>query len=59
MVIFALSNGYVASASMIMGPTLTSLNDSSLAGTIMAFSLTLGLLLGTCISFLVVFIARG
>lgn len=56
---FSISNGYLASACMMIGPTMTSEADSPLAGTIMAFCLTLGLLLGSCLSFIVVLIARG
>jgi solute carrier family 29 (equilibrative nucleoside transporter), member 1/2/3 len=59
MILFAFTNGYVATACMVLGPTLVFSQDSSLAGTIMAFSLTLGLLLGACTSFLVVFTTRG
>lgn len=59
MMLFAFSNGYIASACMITGPTLVSKAESSLAGTIMIFSLTLGLLVGASVSFLVVLIARG
>lgn len=59
MIFFALSNGYVATACMVIGPSLVFSQDSSLAGTIMVFSLTLGLLLGACVSFLVVYMTRG
>jgi hypothetical protein len=43
---------------MMFGPSLTSPTDGSLAGTIMIFMLTLGLLVGSLLSFLVVYIAH-
>ena len=58
-VLFALSNGYVASCSMMLGAAMITGRDSSLAGTIMVFCLTLGLCLGAVSSFLVVFISQG
>ena len=59
MALFATSNGYISSACMIMGPQLVAPKDSSLAGTMMVFFLTVGLACGGSISFLVVLIARG
>ena len=58
-VLFAFTNGYLASCAMILGPKLVSAKDSGVAGTIMIFCLTLGLLGGGCLSFLVVFISQG
>ena len=59
MICFAFSNGYVASMCMMLGPTLIDKKNAALAGTIMVFSLTVGLLTGACISFLTVFISQG
>lgn len=59
MTILALSNGYVSSNCMMMGPSLVDAKDASLVGTIMIFSLTFGLLAGSCVSFLVVLISQG
>ena len=57
--LFAVTNGYLASCAMMLGPTLVSPKDSGVAGTVMIFCLTLGLLGGGCLSFLVVFISQG
>lgn len=57
--LMAISNGYVATRCMIMGASAVAPTDSGLAGTIMIFSLTLGLLLGACSSFMLVFISQG
>lgn len=59
MIIMAITNGYVASTCMMMGPSLVSANETGLVGTIMVFCLTLGLLTGACISFLTVYISQG
>lgn len=59
MALFAFTNGYVASACMMIGPSLVRPSDAPLAGTIMIFSLTIGLLFGACTSFLTVFISQG
>lgn len=59
MILMAFSNGYVASNCMMMGASSVAAKDSSLAGTIMIFSLTVGLLTGSCISFLTVLITQG
>ncbi len=59
MSLMALTNGYVASHCMMMGGNLVSDKDKSLAGTIMSFSLTVGLLTGSCLSFLVVYVVEG
>jgi len=59
MIIFAFSNGYVASSAMMIGPGMTSTSDAGLAGTIMVFCLTFGLLMGSSFSFLVVAISQG
>ena len=57
--LFALTNGYLASSAMMLGPQLVSAKDSGVAGTIMIFCLTLGLFAGGCLSFLVVYISQG
>lgn len=59
MILFAFSSGYVASNCMMMGPTLTKPSDSQLAGTIMVFCLTIGLLCGASLSFLAVAISKA
>jgi hypothetical protein len=59
MMLFALSNGYVASSCMMLGSSGVSARESSLAGTIMIFSLTFGLLCGATFSFLTVYISQG
>ena len=59
MAAFAFSNGYVASACMMVGPSLAQPTDAPLAGTIMIFALTIGLLFGACCSFLTVFLSQG
>ncbi|KAM8946927.1 equilibrative nucleoside transporter 1 [Pelodytes ibericus] len=52
MVIFALSNGYLASLCMCCGPKKVSSHEAETAGAIMAFFLSLGLALGAGVSFL-------
>eukprot|EP01038_Epipyxis_sp_PR26KG_P014708 gene14708-19768_t len=60
MILFAFSNGFVATCSMILGAiTITDARDSALAGTIMIFSLTVGLFFGACFSFLLVYVSQG
>ena len=58
-IFFAFSNGYLASAAMMLGPTLVSPKDQSTAGTIMIFALTIGLFAGGALSFLCVYISQG
>ena len=59
MVLFAISSGYVASSAMMLGPTLAQQSDKNLAGAIMIFCLTLGLMGGSMLSFAVVDISQG
>jgi equilibrative nucleoside transporter 1/2/3 len=59
MIAFAYSNGYLASCSMMFGAAITDSSHASLAGTIMIFCLTLGLLIGSSLSFLVLKISQG
>lgn len=59
MITFALSNGYVASTCMQMGPALVPSGDAPLAGTIMIFCLTAGLMGGAAMSFPVTAISQG
>jgi equilibrative nucleoside transporter 1/2/3 len=59
MICFAFTNGYVASLCMMLGPSLTTSKNAALAGTIMVFSLTVGLLCGACTSFVTVIISQG
>jgi MFS family permease len=54
-----LTNGFCANLSMMYGPTLVESERSALAGTIMVFCLSSGLLFGACMSYLVLFILTG
>jgi hypothetical protein len=54
-----LTNGFCANLSMMYGPTLVESEKSALAGTIMVFCLSSGLLFGACMSYLVLFILTG
>ena len=58
-ILLAFSNGYIASLSMMYGPSLVKKKDSTLAGTIMLVFLTLGLLTGSLLSSLTVTIVTG
>lgn len=59
MVLFALSNGYVSSTCMQMGPAMVPSADAPLAGVIMIFCLTAGLMGGAVVSFPVTAISQG
>ncbi|KAM4695157.1 equilibrative nucleoside transporter 1 [Discoglossus pictus] len=52
MILFAMSNGYLASLCMCFGPKKVEVYDAETAGSIMAFFLSLGLALGAGFSFL-------
>ncbi|KAJ3615052.1 hypothetical protein NHX12_018620 [Muraenolepis orangiensis] len=52
MVVFAFSNGYLASLCMCFGPQKVAQHEAETAGAIMAFFLSLGLALGAAVSFL-------
>ncbi|NXV79528.1 S29A1 protein, partial [Atlantisia rogersi] len=52
MIVFSLSNGYLASLCMCFGPKKVLTHEAETAGAIMAFFLSLGLALGAAISFL-------
>ncbi|XP_053170901.1 equilibrative nucleoside transporter 1-like isoform X2 [Scomber japonicus] len=52
MVLFAFSNGYLASLCMCFGPKKVLPHEAETAGAIMAFFLSLGLALGAALSFL-------
>ncbi|XP_070777228.1 equilibrative nucleoside transporter 1-like isoform X2 [Enoplosus armatus] len=52
MILFAFSNGYLASLCMCFGPKNVLPHEAETAGTIMAFFLSLGLALGAALSFL-------
>ena len=58
-ILLALSNGYIASACMMFGPSMVRKRDAALAGTIMLVFLTAGIVCGSLISFLVIYIATG
>ncbi|KAG5266922.1 hypothetical protein AALO_G00237800 [Alosa alosa] len=51
MIIFAFSNGYLASLCMCFGPKKVAQHEAETAGAIMAFFLSLGLALGAALSF--------
>jgi solute carrier family 29 (equilibrative nucleoside transporter), member 1/2/3 len=57
--LIALTNGYTSSCSMMLGPSLVTPKDAGIAASIMIFALTLGLLGGGVISFLILFISQG
>lgn len=59
MITMAISNGYIATLCMMHGASVTKPEDSYLAGTIMIFTLTLGLCFGACLSFIVIAISQG
>jgi solute carrier family 29 (equilibrative nucleoside transporter), member 1/2/3 len=59
MILMAFTNGYVASLSMMIGASTVAAKDAPIAGTIMVFSLTVGLFMGACTSFLTVVISQG
>lgn len=59
MILMAFTNGYVASLSMMMGAGGVAAKDAPIAGTIMVFSLTVGLCAGACTSFITVIISQG
>ncbi|XP_075781156.1 equilibrative nucleoside transporter 1 [Pelodiscus sinensis] len=52
MILFSISNGYLASLCMCFGPKKVPAHEAETAGAIMAFFLSLGLALGAVISFL-------
>nr|XP_046168383.1 equilibrative nucleoside transporter 1 [Oncorhynchus gorbuscha]XP_046168384.1 equilibrative nucleoside transporter 1 [Oncorhynchus gorbuscha]XP_046168386.1 equilibrative nucleoside transporter 1 [Oncorhynchus gorbuscha]XP_046168387.1 equilibrative nucleoside transporter 1 [Oncorhynchus gorbuscha] len=52
MIVFAFSNGYLASLCMCFGPKKVAAHEAETAGAIMAFFLSLGLALGASLSFL-------
>ncbi|TRY88460.1 hypothetical protein DNTS_018885, partial [Danionella cerebrum] len=52
MILFAFSNGYLASLCMCFGPKKVDPNEAETAGAIMAFFLSFGLALGASLSFL-------
>ncbi|KAM8859077.1 equilibrative nucleoside transporter 1-like isoform 1-T5 [Spinachia spinachia] len=51
MIVFAFSNGYLASLCMCFGPKKVAAHEAETAGAIMAFFLSLGLALGAAVSF--------
>lgn len=59
MIVFSLTNGYLSSLCMMLGPSLTDPKDSMLAGNIMVFCLTVGLFSGASLSFVSLLISQG
>lgn len=59
MFVFALTNGYCANAAMMLGAGVVEASEAALAGTIMVFALTAGLMMGAACSFLILFISQG
>ena len=59
MLLLALSNGYVSSCCMMMGPSMVDPSDAPMAGNIMVFLLTSGLMCGSILSFVVTYISQG
>jgi equilibrative nucleoside transporter 1/2/3 len=60
MILFSLSNGYIASLSMMFGPSMfVSPDQKQRAGTLMALMLTLGLCTGSILSLPIVYLSLG
>jgi solute carrier family 29 (equilibrative nucleoside transporter), member 1/2/3 len=59
MAIFAGSNGIIACAALVLAPPRVSVEERELAGTIMVFFLTLGLLTGVLIGDLFAFVVQS
>ncbi len=59
MSVFAVSNGYTASQCMMIGPVMVDPSDAPMAGNIMIFCLTAGLMGGSILSFFVTYISQG
>jgi hypothetical protein len=59
MIFFGMTNGYISTLSMMFGPSLVAPKDAGLAGTLMIFSLTIGLMSGAMFSFVMVLISSG
>ena len=51
--LFGLSNGFVSTLAMMFGPSMVSVRNSPLAGSVMVLALNIGLLCGSVLSFLV------
>lgn len=58
-VVMGLSHGFVVNSSMMLGPSLVAPKDMALAGTIMVFCLSFGLMCGSALSFVVLYIVTG
>lgn len=58
-VLLGFTNGSTANLAMMLGPELVEAEDASLAGTIMIFFLSAGLLGGSCLSFLLLYLLIG
>jgi len=56
---FAVSNGYVASSCMMAGPQMVDASEAPMAGNIMIFCLTAGLMTGSILSFFITYISQG
>ncbi|KNC85063.1 hypothetical protein SARC_02756 [Sphaeroforma arctica JP610] len=54
MILFSVSSGYLGAQCMMFGPQCADVRDRECAGTMMAFSLTIGLLIGSWLSFLLI-----
>eukprot|EP00602_Paraphysomonas_sp_CaronLab_P001382 CAMPEP_0185027674 /NCGR_PEP_ID=MMETSP1103-20130426/12912_1 /TAXON_ID=36769 /ORGANISM="Paraphysomonas bandaiensis, Strain Caron Lab Isolate" /LENGTH=388 /DNA_ID=CAMNT_0027561779 /DNA_START=194 /DNA_END=1360 /DNA_ORIENTATION=+ len=59
MIVFAFTNGHFSTMAMMFGPSMVSARNSGLAGTIMIFFLTFGLLSGAAMSFVLLYISQG
>jgi hypothetical protein len=58
-ILLGLTNGCLANLAMMFGPKQVTSSEASLAGTIMIFFLSAGLLAGACVSFLLIDIVVG
>lgn len=59
LVALSFTNGLLANLAMMYGPSLVSVEQSSLAGTIMVFFLIMGLFFGSAVSFILVYVLQG
>jgi hypothetical protein len=57
--LFALSNGFVSTLAMMLGPAMVSARKAPIAGSVMILSLNTGLLAGSVLSFLVLVVCTG
>lgn len=54
MALFSLTNGYISTVSMMLGPRSVNKDQAETAGTVMSFMMTAGLTLGSSLSYLLI-----